>query len=149
VQIGGGIVHLFFEIAKNGFAVAVEKAREIFDVLVVGIPRNLSGARGCALLDGMEKAGAKEAALIVGLADFEMAGAEFEGFLQMGDCVFELMDAGEWAVEFDAFGAGGAGDVYAWEFVIERDHEIRIGFAIDEAGVVFGVKVFDEAIFGQ
>lgn len=149
MEVGGGVVHLFFEIAENPFAVAIEETGEIFDVFVVSIARNPGGAGGGALLDGVKEAGAKEAAFVIRLADFEMAGAEFKGFLEIRDSVLELVHAGEGAVKFDAFGAWGAGNVYAWKFVVGGDHEVGIGFAVDEAGVVFGMEVFDEAVFGQ
>lgn len=149
VEISRGFVHLFFEVAKDAFAVAVEEAVEIADIFGISIARNLGGAGGGALFDCVEQTGTKEAALVVGFADLKMTGAEFEGLLEMGNGLFELIDAGEGAEELDAFGAGCAGDVYAWEFVAGGDHEIGIGFAIDQAGVVFGVEVFDEAVFGE
>lgn len=78
-----------------------------------------------------------------------MTGAEFESLLEHGDGFFEGVDAGEGAVEFDAFGAGFSGDVYAGEFVAGGDHEIGEGFVVEQAGVVSGLDVFDEAVFSQ
>ena len=101
------------------------------------------------MVDGVEQAGAEEFFSRVRFENFQVAGAEFEGPLEMLDSFFELIDAGERAIEFDAFGARDAGDVDAGIIIVERDHEIWIGLVIDEADVEARLDVFDEAILGQ
>ena len=59
------------------------------------------------------------------------------------------VDAGERAVEFDAFGARLAGDVDAGEFVVERDHQVGEGLVVEQPGVVLRLDVLDQPVFGQ
>ena len=82
------------------------------------------------MLDGVEQAWAEEAAAVIVFADLEVAGAELECFLEERDGFLQGIDAGEGAVEFDAFGTGFAGDVDAGKFIAGGDHEVGVRFVI-------------------
>ena len=145
----GSLFHLLLQIAQNGFAVAVEKLDEATDVVAIRIAGNFVGTGGSALIDGIEKAGAEEFLARIGFEYLQVAGAKFEGPLEVLDSFFELINAGEWAIEFDAFGAGDAGDVDAGIIIVERDHQVGVGLVIDEANIKARLDVLDEAVFRE
>lgn len=149
LEVIGGGGHVVLEFEEDGVAVAVEEADESADVLVVGVGGDFVGAGACALVDGVEEAGSEEAFFGVILADSEVAGAELEGFLEDVEGLFELVGAGEGAVEFSVFGWGLSGDVDAGVVICGGDDEVREGFVVELAGVELGLDVFDEAVFGE
>ncbi len=145
----GGLLHFLFQIAQDGFPIAVEELNQSADIFVVGIAGNFVGAGGGALVDRVEETRAEEFFSRIRFEDLQVTGAEFEGALEVLNGFFELIDARERAVKLDAVGAGNAGDVNAGIIVIERDHQVWVSFVIDEADVEARLDVFDQAILGQ
>ena len=78
-----------------------------------------------------------------------MTGAEFERLLQQRDGFLKCVDAGERAVQFDAFLARLAGDEDAGEFVTGGDHQVGKGFVIEQPRVVLRLDVLDQPVLGQ
>jgi hypothetical protein len=77
------VLHLLFQIAQDGFAIAIEELDQAADVFVVRIAGNLVGARRGALVDRVKQAGAEEFLARIGFANLQVAGAELERLLKV------------------------------------------------------------------
>ena len=142
-------LHLLLHLGEHGVLLAVEEEAEAADVGPVRLAVDPEVARGGALVDRVEQAGAEPAPAGVALLDVERAGAELEDLLEHLDRPAEALGAGERAVELHAAVERLAGEVDAGEVLAGRDLEVRERLVVLEVLVVLRLDVLDQPGFHQ
>ena len=100
------LLHLLLHLREDDVLLAVEEEAEPADVLAVGLAVDPQVARGGALVDRVQQAGAEPPPAGVVLLDVERAGAELEDLLEDLDRPAQALGPGERAVELDPRSSG-------------------------------------------
>ena len=123
---------------------AVQEQLQAADVGAVGLAVDPQVARGGALVDRVEQAGAEPPPARVVLLDVQRAGAELEDPLQDLDRPAQALGPRERAVELDAAVERLAGEVDAGEVLAGGDLQVGEGLVVLEVAVVLGLDVLDQ-----
>ena len=119
------------------------------DVRAVALAIDSQVARGRALVDRREQAGAKPLPARVVFLDIQRAGAELEDPLENLDRPAQALGPRERAVQLDAPVERLTGEVDAGKVFARRDLQVGKRLVVLEVAVVLGLNVLDQARFHQ
>ena len=144
-----GLLHLLLHLRDQPVLLAFHHQPQFADLLAVFFLRHAEVARGRALADAVQQAGAEPAPAVVVGADVQRAGAELEEALQHLHRLPQGAGAGERAVELDALSPRRPRELDARKFFSYADLQIGKGLVVLQLDVETRLHVLDEPRFEE
>ena len=141
--------HVRAHLLEEPLLAPFEERLQPIDVLAILLLRDAQVARGGALADRRQQAGAEPAPLFVVGVDVERAGAKLEDPLQHHDRSAQAPGTRERAVELHPFAPRRACELDPGEILVGRDLQIRKRLVVLEIAVESGLNVLDEPAFEE
>src|SRR5262249_51592071 len=146
---GARLPHLLLHLVDQLLLLSLQYEPQRPDLLAILLLRDAEVARGRALVDAVQEAGAEPAPARVFLLDVERAGAELEDALEYLHRVAQALSARERPVEPHAAPARAARELDPRELLADADLQIGEGLVVFQLDVETRLDVLDKPRFHE